>query len=41
MSARFYDARDWTHPTGARYCVLVFSARGLCEDVRLIGVTAR
>jgi hypothetical protein len=39
--ARFYDARNWTHTRGARYCVLVFGPRDLCEEVRFVGVTAR
>ncbi|MCP4589177.1 MAG: hypothetical protein GY842_00395 [bacterium] len=38
-AARFYDVRNWTHTRGSRYCVLVFSLRNLCEEIRLIGVT--
>ncbi|MFH0982126.1 MAG: hypothetical protein V2A79_11360 [Planctomycetota bacterium] len=40
-AARFYDARGWTHPGAARYCVLIFSAANLCEEVRFIGITAQ
>ena len=39
-AARFYDAPHWTRTGNARYCVLVFSRRNLCEEVRFIGVTA-
>ena len=39
--ARIHDARNWTHTRGARYCVLVFGPRDLCEEVRFVGVTAK
>ena len=39
-AARFYVAPHWTSTGNARYCVLVFSGRNLCEEVRFIGVTA-
>lgn len=39
-AARFHDVGGWSHAAGVRYCVLIFSKRDLCEEVRLIGVTA-
>lgn len=39
--ARIYNARDWTHTRGDRYCLLVFGPNNLCGEVRFIGVTAR
>jgi hypothetical protein len=40
-AARFYNMPTWTNPEGVRYCVLVFGPRGLCDEVRVIGVTAK
>ena len=39
--ARIYDARNWSHTRGPRYCVLVFGQKELCEEVRFVGVTAK
>jgi hypothetical protein len=39
--ARIYDARNWSHTRGPRYCVLVFGQKDLCEEVRFVGVTAQ
>lgn len=39
--ARIYDARNWTHTRGPRYCVLVFGPLNRCDEVRFIGVTAQ
>jgi len=37
---RVYDVRNWSDFLGARYCVLRFDGRDLCESVALIGVSA-
>ena len=37
---RVYDVKNWTNLRGARYCVLRFGAKGLCEDIKLVGVSA-
>ena len=37
---RIYDVKNWTNLRGARYCVLRFGAKDLCENVKLIGVSA-
>lgn len=37
---RVYDVRNWSDFMGARYCVLRFDGRDLCESVALIGVSA-
>ncbi|HET6442718.1 MAG TPA: hypothetical protein VFH53_10105 [Phycisphaerae bacterium] len=37
---RVYDVRNWSDFMGARYCVLRFDSRDLCESVALIGVSA-
>ena len=37
---RIYDVKNWTNLRGARYCVLRFGAKGFCEDVELVGVSA-
>lgn len=37
---RIYDVRNWTHLSGARYCVLRFDADDNCEQVNLVGVSA-
>ena len=39
-TVRIYDAHNWTHLKGARYCVLVFGPQNLCREVRMLGVTA-
>ncbi len=38
--AFFYDVRNLSHTRGARYCILCFDPRGLCWEVRQVGVTA-
>ena len=38
--AYFYDARDLSHTRGERYCILCFDPRGLCWEVRMVGMTA-
>ena len=35
-----YDVRNWTNLRGARYCVLRFGGDNLCEDIKLVGVSA-
>ncbi|MCK4659807.1 MAG: hypothetical protein KAV82_09835 [Phycisphaerae bacterium] len=40
-TARFYDAPNWASHGKSHYYVLIFSKHGLCEEVRIIGVTAR
>ena len=37
---RIYDVRNWTNLRGARYCVLRFGTENLCEEIRLVGVSA-
>ena len=37
---RVYDVKNWTNLRGARYCVLRFGAKDLCEDIKLVGVSA-
>lgn len=37
---RVYDVRNFTNLRGARYCVLRFGGSGLCEDIKLVGVSA-
>lgn len=39
--ARIYDARNWSHTRGSRYCMLVFNSANLCAEIRFVGVTAR
>ena len=38
--AYFYDARNLSHTRGKRYCILCFDPRGLCWEVRMVGMTA-
>ena len=37
---RIYDVKNWTNLRGARYCVLRFGRKGICQSVKLIGVSA-
>ncbi len=37
---RIYDAANWTHFGGARYCILRFDDVDLCEDINLVGLDA-
>ncbi|MDP6357438.1 MAG: hypothetical protein QF473_20140 [Planctomycetota bacterium] len=37
---RIYDVKNWTNLRGARYCVLRFGSKNLCQSVKLIGVSA-
>lgn len=37
---RVYDVKHWSDFMGARYCVLRFDAKDLCQSVTLIGVSA-
>ena len=40
QKVRVYDIRHWSDFMGARYCVLRFGGKDLCEDVTLMGVSA-
>jgi hypothetical protein len=37
---RIYDVKNWTNLRGARYCVLRFGAKDVCQSVKLVGVSA-
>jgi hypothetical protein len=37
---RIYDVKNWTNLRGARYCVLRFGGKDVCQSVKLVGVSA-